>query len=126
MRIDHVAIYTPALEKSRQFYCQYFGFTSGEKYINPNRGFESYFLSGKDGTRLELMFLPGLEGSEKRNMWGLAHIAIGVGSEGKVIALTQELVTDGYNLVSAPRRTGDGYFESVIEDPDGNFVEITV
>jgi lactoylglutathione lyase len=35
------------------------------------------------------------------------------------------LIIDGYKCVSDPRRTGDGYFESVVLDPEGNRVEIS-
>ena len=126
MRIDHVAIYTPDLERAKVFYCKYFGFIAGEKYFNPVKRFESYFLRAEGNARLEIMRLPDLEEVNRVGVLGYAHIALGVGSEAKVVELTETLVNDGYNLVSGPRRTGDGYFESAIQDPDGNLVEITV
>jgi len=126
MKIDHSAIYTPDLERSKTFYCHYFGFTAGEKYINKLKQFESYFLQADGDARLELMTRPGLSYSDNTNQAGFAHIALSVGSEENVSSLTQIIADDGYRLVSAPRRTGDGYFESSIQDPDGNLVEITV
>ena len=126
MKIDHSAIYTPDLERSKTFYCHYFGFVAGEKYINRLKQFESYFLQADGDARLELMTRPGLAYADKTNVAGFAHIALSVGSEENVISLTQLLADDGYTVASAPRRTGDGYFESSIQDPDGNLVEITV
>ena len=55
MRIDHIALWTEHLEELRAFYVRYFGGVSGEKYVNPTKGFESYFVSFGDGSRLELM-----------------------------------------------------------------------
>lgn len=88
--------------------------------------FKSYFLSAEGTARLELMSLPELEEIKRVGVLEYAHVALGVGSEEKVTELTRLLVDDGYTLVSGPRRTGDGYFESAIQDPDGNLVEITV
>ena len=125
MRIEHIAIYTPDLERAKQFYCRYFGFIAGEKYTNAAKQFESYFLKAEGDARLELMTRPELSPVNKKGDVGYAHIALSVGTEAKVISMTETLVTDGYTLISAPRRTGDGYFESCIHDPDGNLVEIT-
>jgi lactoylglutathione lyase len=57
---------------------------------------------------------------------GYTHLAFSVGSKAEVNALTARLQGDGYQVVSNPRRTGDGYYESCVLDPDGNRVEITV
>ena len=57
---------------------------------------------------------------------GYAHIAFSVGSKEKVDALTAELKADGYEVVSGPRTTGDGYYESCIIAIGGNQIEITV
>jgi len=56
---------------------------------------------------------------------GLTHVAISVGSEQWVDELTQRLKADGFPVLDGPRRTGDGYYESVVVDPDGNRIEIT-
>ena len=128
MRIEHVAVWAADIELLRAFYIKYFGFKCGNKYSNPAKGFMSYFLySGEADVRLELMQGVGKEAAENRaNLMGLAHLAIAVGSEDSVDALTEQLRTDGYAILSEPRVTGDGYYESVVADPEGNCIEITV
>lgn len=128
MRIEHIAFWTPDLERCRQFYVEYFGATAGARYRNPTKGFESVFLTFDSGARLEIMtttsFAPvALEPGAQR--MGLAHLALSVGSEQQVDALTRRLRLDGYPVLDGPRRTGDGYYESVVLDPDGNRIEIT-
>jgi lactoylglutathione lyase len=127
MRIEHVAIWTTDLARCKHFYSSYFGATVGPTYRNPVKGFESCFLSFADGARLEAMtttslslveFPPGVQ------RLGLTHLAISVGSEQLVDQLTQRLRDDGIAVVDDPRRTGDGYYESVVIDPDGNRIEI--
>jgi len=127
MRIDHVALWTSNLERCKQFYVSYFGAAAGEKYINPAKGFESYFLSLGDGARIEIMKTDtqspvALEPGAHR--MGLAHVAVSLGSERLVDELTQRLRDDGHPVLDGPRRTGDGYYESVVLDPDGNRIEI--
>lgn len=128
MKIEHLAIYTKNLEKSKEFYTKYFCAQASEKYRNPKTQFESYFLSFEEGCRLEIMTLPILEENKNLslNLTGLAHFSISVGSKEKVLALTEELRVDGYTIKGEPRTTGDGYFESVVLDPDGNKIEITI
>lgn len=104
----------------------YFGATSNQKYTNPKKQFESYFLTFEDGARLELMQRPDIAEAAFQQSAGWAHIAISVGSPQAVDHLTEQLRSDGYQVVGEPRTTGDGYYESVILDPDGNRVEITV
>jgi lactoylglutathione lyase len=126
--IDHLAIWTQNLEKLRGFYETYFGAEAGARYVNAERAFESCFLTFSCGARLELMRVPDV--AEARNgdtpFAGYAHLAFSVGSRGRVDDLTARLERDGFRLISAPRTTGDGYYESVVSDPDGNRVEITV
>jgi len=127
MRIEHVAIWTTDLARCKHFYSSYFGATAGPTYLNPAKGFEACFLSFADGARLEAMTtttlpLVGLSPGVQR--LGLTHLAISVGSEHLVEQLTQRLRDDGIAVVDGPRRTGDGYYESVIIDPDGNRIEI--
>jgi lactoylglutathione lyase len=128
MRIDHIAVWTGDLERLKEFFITYFHATVGPKYTNPAKGFESYFLSFDGGTRLEIMrsstltpvaFEPGVQ------RMGLTHFAVSVGSDEAVNQLTQRLRSDGYPVIDGPRRTGDGYYESVVLDPDGNRIEIT-
>lgn len=128
MKIEHLAIYGENLDSLRDFYSRYFELESGSKYENPTKGFSSYFLSSKEGgARLELMNLPNLSvGGTPNKCRGLAHIAISVGSREQVDLLTEKLRSDGYKILSEPRTTGDGYYESAVADPEGNYVEITV
>lgn len=129
MKIDHIAIWTKDLEGMRLFYEKYFHVSTGEKYLNSKKNFESFFLRFEDGARLEIMHKPEITSSEK-NTWnefiGLAHVAISVGSKEKVNALTEQLRHDGFQIIGEPRTTGDGYYESVVLDPEGNRIEITI
>ncbi len=127
MRVEHIAIYVKDLDKSRTFYEKYFNAKSNELYHNKTRDFKSYFLSFESGARLELMNLPVLEdASENIKRYGIIHIAFSVGSEQKVRDLTEEIRLAGYEIVSEPHVTGDGYYESTVKDNEGNLVEITV
>jgi lactoylglutathione lyase len=126
-RIEHAAIWTGDLERLRAFYERYLGGTTGERYDNAQTGFSSYFLDF-GGVRLELMQMPSVAerpaGAAQR--LGYAHLAFSLGSGEAVDALTAELERDGHAILDGPRRTGDGYYESVVADPDGNRVELTV
>ena len=126
--IQHVAIWVDHLEGVRHFYEKYFMAVSNEKYINPTKGFSSYMLSFKGGGVLEIMnrhdIKPVRDPDTEHLGW--AHIAISVGSREKVLELTETLRGDGYKIVGEPRTTGDGFFESVVLDPEGNRVEITI
>jgi len=129
MRIEHVAIWTKNLERLKNFYETYFQALAGSKYNNPKKGFESYFLSFQSGARLELMCSSELVESENNQQTlqsGYAHLAMSVGSKEDVDLLTQKLERDGYQRLDGPRYTGDGYYESIILDPDGNRIEITI
>lgn len=130
MKIEHLAIWTTQLEALKEFYETYFEASAGSKYVNEKTGFESYFLTfPSGGTRLEIMRAPQIKsspGDVKTPYAGYAHLAISVGSREKVDALTAELRQNSFTILSGPRYTGDGYYESVILDPDGNQVEITI
>lgn len=128
MKIDHVAVWTSNLERLKQFYIRYFAVECSSKYVNEKRGFESYFLRFDSGARVELMYLPSLLRLEDSDVSfiGYAHLAIGVDLKENVDNLTSRLKADGYVLLSGPRYTGDGYYESVFLDPDGNHLEITI
>lgn len=126
MRIDHIAIWVEDIELIRAFYMKYFNMTCGGRYINTSRNFTSYFLSfGETETRIEIMHIPDVENPESRgNSKGLAHLAVSVGSKENVNALTDRLRQDGYTVASEPRTSGDGYYESAVLDPEGNYVEL--
>ena len=127
MKIEHIALYVKDLETARSFFVKYLGAKSNEGYHNLKTGFHSYFLSFGDGARLEIMNNPEmLDFPKKFARTGYAHIAFSVGSKEKVDALTAELKADGYEVVSGPRTTGDGYYESCIVAIEGNQIEITV
>lgn len=123
MKLAHIAIYCSDLEKMKQFYESYFKGKSGQKYTNSLKGFESYFITFQN-ISLELMKSDHIKNSKPENVLGLAHVAFTVGNEDDVVKLTNIFETDGYAVISKPRRTGDGYFESVILDPEGNFIEL--
>jgi len=128
MKIEHLAIWVKDLEGIKNFYETYFGATSGDKYHNETKKFTSYFLGFEDGPRLELMHRPDivdnfLEGEE---YLGLVHFAVSVGSKKKVDEVTEVLRHSGFSIIGEPRTTGDGYYESVVLDPEKNRIEITV
>lgn len=128
LRIVHVAFWTQELELLVDFYSKYFGATIGPKYANPTKGYESHFLTFDGGARIELMRTSKLtlvEHERGAQRMGLAHLAIAVGSEQRVDELTGRLKQDGFEVVDGPRHTGDGYYESVVLDPDGNRLELT-
>lgn len=125
MRIDHVALYTNNLEHMREFYIRYFGAISNDGYHNPKTGLRTYFLSFGNGTRLEIMTRPDLElHTGTLFQTGYIHLAFSVGSTELVDSMTATLEQNGYTVVSKPRTTGDGYYESCVLDPDGNQIEI--
>ena len=127
MHIEHIAIWTRQLEALKTFYETYCAARANQKYTNPKTHFESYFLTFASGPHLELMQRPDIEGAQTTEQTvGYAHLAFSVGSKEEVDRLTQRLAKGGYQVVNAPRTTGDGYYESVVLDPDGNRVEITV
>jgi len=127
MRIEHIAMYVNDLENTKGFFERYFGAISNNLYHNEKTGFKSYFLSFKDGSRLEIMTKPDMNDSEKSlARTGIIHIAFSVGSKENVDKLTAELKADGYDIISGPRTTGDGYYESCILGPENNQIEITI
>lgn len=127
MKIEHIALYVEDLEETKNFFIKYLGAKANNGYYNPRTNFRSYFLSFEDGARLEIMRRPEMVNLPKEAArTGYAHIAFGVGSREKVDALTAELKADGYDVVSGPRITGDGYYESCIVAMEDNQIEITV
>ena len=126
MKIDHIAIYTHKLDNMKDFFVKYFSGTAREKYHNTKSGFMSYFISFEDNTRIEIMTRPELNLSIKdKKGLGYHHLSFSAGGRDKVDELTSELSNDGYNVISGPRTTGDGYYESQISIIEGNIIEIT-
>lgn len=127
MGIEHVAMYVNDLEGARNFFETYFNAESNDLYHNKTTDFKSYFLTFDQGSRLEIMTKPGMQDEEKTlARTGLIHIAFQTGSKEKVDELTNWLKEDGYEVVSGPRTTGDGYYESCVVALEGNQIEITV
>ena len=127
MRIEHVAMYVNDIETARDFFVKYLEGKSNDGYYNTKTDFRSYFISFDDGARLEIMNKPDMADEEKfLNRTGLIHIAFSVGSKERVDELTHCLKADGFEVVSGPRTTGDGYYESCIVAIEGNQIEITI
>ena len=124
MKIAHIALWTQRPDSLRDFYARYFDGVSGEKYTNPAKGFESYMLRFGDGCELELMRRQDITVQNEGEQLGLCHLAFDLGSRERVVALTERLRADGFRIAGEPRTTGDGYFESVVLDPDGNRIEL--
>ena len=126
MKIEHVAMYVNDLEAARDFFVTYFRGKSNDGYHNRTTDFRSYFISFDDGARLEIMNkLEMMDDEKPLNRTGYAHIAFSVGSRERVDELTDELRSAGYEVVSGPRTTGDGYYESCVVAIEGNQIEIT-
>ncbi len=127
IKIEHVALWTLDVERSKAFYIKYFGARSNEKYYNSKKQLETYFLTFDSGARLEIMKRPEVQqGKNDGFLSGFTHLAFSLGSKEKVDELTERLVKDGYQKTDGPRTTGDGYYESQVLDPDGNPIELTV
>ncbi len=127
MKIEHIAMYVNDLEGTKKFFEQYMGAKSNNMYHNEKTGFKSYFLTFEDGARLEIMNKPDMDDVDKSfQRTGFIHIAFSVGSKEKVNLLTAQMKKDGYEVISGPRTTGDGYYESLIVAIEGNQIEITI
>ena len=124
-RIEHVALWVRDIDEVAAFYARFFGARIGEPYRNPKKGFASRFLEFSSGARLEIMTRTDVCMRAPAEQLGLAHVAIAVGDETAVDALAARFNAAGVALVDGPRRTGDGYYECVVCDPEGNRVEIT-
>lgn len=124
MQLTHIAIWTKELERSREFYIKYFNGKSNEKYINPKKGFASYFVTFGGGASLEIMQRTDVAEEREGLFIGLAHFAFSVGSKENVNNMIELFRQDGYTVLGEPRTTGDGFYEGSIADPDGNIVEI--
>lgn len=127
-RIDHVALWTHDLDRLCTFYARFLGARIGPPYVNAAKGFRSRFLSFDDGARLELMTTTTLEPQALPpgvQRMGLTHLAVALDTPAAVDGLTAQLRAAGHPVLDGPRRTGDGYYESVVLDPDGNRLELT-
>lgn len=126
MKLDHIALYVLDLEHAKDFFIRYFNATSNNMYYNPRTGLKTYFLTFADGSKLEIMQRPNVVAAPiEQFRQGYIHIAFSVGSREKVDALTRRLEEDGYKVLSGPRTTGDGYYESCVQGFEYNLIEIT-
>ena len=128
MKINHVALYCLDLEVMKEFFIRYFNGVPSDMYLNPKTGLRTYFMSFEDSdTRLELMTRPQVA-EMKRNIYrqGFIHLSFSVGSEERVDSLAKLLYEDGYQVLSVPRKTGDGYYESCFLGPEDIMIELTV
>lgn len=129
MHVEHLAIWVNDLEGMKDFYCKYFHAVASTKYTNSKKGFQSYFLSFDHGARLELMQMPSVPDSNDDvyiQSIGLIHFAVSLGSKENVDELTAQFRNDGFEVLDGPRTTGDGYYESIILDPEKNRIELTM
>ena len=126
MRLDHTAMYVQDLEGMKTFFVRYFSASANAMYVNPRTGLRTYFLTFPDGGRLEIMNRPEVS-VQALDLFrgGYVHIAFSVGGKDKVDELTQRLKAGGYTVLSGPRTTGDGYYESCVSGPENNLIEIT-
>jgi lactoylglutathione lyase len=129
MKLEHVAIWTEDLERLKNYYVKYFGGKSNDKYFNPVKNFESYFLTFESGARLEIMKKPDIPSNLNdtiiKQHQGIIHLAFGVETMAEVEGKLKELQQNGYQILSGPRKTGDGYYEFETLDPDNNRLEVT-
>jgi lactoylglutathione lyase len=126
MHIEHIAIWVKDPDVTADFYSKFFGANIGSLYHNPKTSFRSRFITFDSSTRIEIMTRPDITENPVNNTFGYAHIALSVGSTDEVDRLTTFLGDNGVTVLSQPRTTGDGYYESKVTDPDGNEIEITV
>ena len=128
MKLEHVAIWAVEIELMRTFYERYFDARSSAKYENERKKFTSYFLTFPEGGRLELMHRPDIQrigdSPSSQEFIGYAHLGVQLGSRAAVDALTKRLERDGFPILDGPRQTGDGYYESMVADPEGNRIVI--
>ena len=126
MKINHIAVWVRDIEKVCEFYQKYLGGNIQPEYHNPSKGFKSRFITFEENTRIEVMHRTDIESSISYPHFGWCHIAISLGSKEMVDKMTARMESNGITIVGKPRTTGDGYYESVVQDPEGNFVELTI
>lgn len=127
MEIGHIAIFVKDLETVKCFFERFFRGKSNNQYHNSHTGLRTYFLSFEGKCSLELMYRPDvIEAIVPINHLGYAHIAFSVGDKNEVEKLTKELSDEGYKVLSGPRVTGDGFYESCILGPENIMIEITI
>ncbi|MBP1039916.1 VOC family protein [Vagococcus sp. BWB3-3] len=124
MKVEHIGIWVKDIENMKAFYEKYFNAHSNDLYHNQKTGFKSYFLELEQGCRIELTTKQHLSNRISDSL-GYTHLAIAVGTKENVDQMTSTFIQDGFPLLNGPRTTGDGYYEAVIQDPEGNLIELT-
>lgn len=125
MRIHHISLATTDLDRMVSYYKKYFGAVEYSSYHNLKTGLRNCLLEFDKGAFLEVMTRPAFTLKAPDHSTGYAHLALDAGDPEGVDIITARLESDGYTIVSQPRVDGDGYYESTVLDPDGNWIEIT-
>lgn len=125
VKIEHIGLWVKDMEAMKEFYCRYFEASSTSLYHNPKTGFYSYFLTFASGARLEIMNKTNLA-DKNHEQFGFAHLALALGSKEAVDEFAYYMQDQGFPIQNGPRTTGDGYYEAVINDPEGNIIELTI
>jgi lactoylglutathione lyase len=126
-QIEHIALATNDVERMCGFY-QLLGATASPPSADPGTGLRSCAVDFCD-VRLELFERPGRrEGAVGDALApGLVHLGFAVESADAVDELTRVIAAAGYRVLERPHRAGEvGRYESVVLDPDGNRVKLTV
>ncbi len=125
MNVEHVALWVRDLDAMAEFYASWFGGSAGPEYRNAASGFSSRFVSFASGSRLELMRRADRLAPDPEGRAGWAHLCFSAGGRGRVDELAADFRSAGVTVADGPRLTGDGYYELVVLDPEGNRVELT-
>ncbi|MGT2958756.1 glyoxalase [Streptococcus bovimastitidis] len=125
VKVEHIGLWTKDIEAMKDFYCKYFEASSTDLYHNTKTGFYSYFLTFESGARLELMHREDITESHPDSL-GFAHLAFSLGSKDAVDEFAYYMQSQGFPIQNGPRTTGDGYYEAVIHDLEGNILELTI
>jgi lactoylglutathione lyase len=125
--IEHIALAANDLERQRDFYRQ-LGAVASRPSTDRDTGLRNCVLDFC-GIRLELFDRPGDNErvhSDGRTV-GLLHLGFALGSADAVDELSGVLAAAGHRVLEPPHRTREsGRYESVVLDPDGNQITLTV
>ena len=123
MKLHHIAIWTFRLEELKEFYVPASEEKAMRNTLIPRKDL-SHTLFLSRGTDLELMSRTDVQNTPiEENRIGLTHFAFTFPSQEEVLRFTEQMRSEGYTIAGEPRTSGDGYFESVVLDPDGNRIE---
>lgn len=126
-QLEHVALATGDVECLCDFY-QQLGAVVSPPSADPGTGFRTCVLDFC-GVRLELFERPGRRERAAGDavMPGLMHLGFALGSADAVDELSRVVASTGHRVLEQPHRVGQlGRYESIVLDPDGNRVKLTV